>query len=82
MKIRDSYDRLNNDADSTVYNQSIDIVADDGRTLFSIRMVNMRTIEVSAGLVCKQEGILIDDVFSIKPVSVKRIQIQRDLYKE
>jgi len=82
MKIRDTHIRLPHDADHAEYSSGIDIVADDGRTLFSIRMVDKRTIEVTAGLVCKQDNALIDDVFQIRPVSVNRIQIRRDLYKE
>jgi len=82
MKIRDSYIRLPHDADHAEYSSGIDIIADDGYTLFSILMIDKRTIEVSAGTVCKQDNVLIDDVFQIRPISVNRIQIQRDLYKE
>ena len=82
MKIRDTHIRLPHDADHAEYSSGIDIVADDGRTLFSIRMVDKRTIEISAGLVCKQDDVIVDDSFVIRPVSVNRIQIRRILYKE
>jgi len=58
----------------------IEIVADDGRTLFSIRQAE-RGIEVSSAGTCRHGGIVLDSVLTIKPEASNLVLIQKAPFK-
>lgn len=77
MKIRDSFATLN--GDSTVYEMpsgGLEIVADDGRPLFGIRLKD-GVLHIDSGMVCKHEGRMLDDRFAIKPVAANCVDIEK-----
>jgi len=80
--VRDGFATLNKDKTThEMLSGSVDIVAEDENTLFSIKLLNDGSIEVDAGSCCKVNGVMTDDVFSIVPISVNRIKLQRPEYK-
>ncbi len=81
MKIRDSHASINND--KTEYEMpsgGLDIIADDGRTLFSIRQQADGSIEVHSGSFAKHNGKLLHDRLEIRPRSANNVIIFRPLY--
>ena len=77
MKIRDSQAAVNGEfATQTMPSGSIDIIADDGRTLFSVRLKDGR-LEVSAGGVCKHGGVLLDEGLLIAPRYANQVVVSR-----
>lgn len=81
--IRDSFATLNGD-DSTVEMPSggLEIVAEDGRTLFNIRLTPDGVIDISGGSFCKHEGHVFDDRLIIEPRASNTVKIRRPDYKE
>lgn len=81
MKVRDGFAKLNGDETTTdMPSGSLDIVADDGRTLFSLRLKG-NVLEVDAGHVCKHGDELLDDRFSISPRAANLIDISKNRYE-
>lgn len=67
MKIRDAHATIN--GDKTIFecpSGSLQIIADDGRTLFEIGLENGQ-LRVSAGNYCRHCGVLLSDGFVIAP---------------
>lgn len=68
MTIRDSFATIN--GDKTVHEMpsgGICIVADDGQTLFDLRLTTEGHLEITPGSVCKHQGKLLDDKFVMWP---------------
>ena len=81
MKIRDLHARVNNSTDVfTMDSGGLEIIADDGQTLFSMRLVG-NTLMLSAGSTCKHSGLLLDDSFVIKPRAANCVDIVKVEYK-
>lgn len=81
IRIRDAHATINGDTTETAYDTgSIEIIADDGRCLYGIRLVDGCKIEVSTGSICKSDGALLDDRLIIQPNSSNRITISRPEY--
>lgn len=68
MKIRDCHATLNGDKTTyTMPSGGLEILADDGRTLFSVRMEEGAEISVWSGSYCKHNRKLWQDRFVIVP---------------
>jgi len=70
--------------DETTYEPpsgEIEIMADDGRSLFSIRQEADGSIEVRTGSVCKQGGVILDTGILIRPHVSNSVQIFREPYR-
>lgn len=82
MKIRDSMSVINGGKDAFVADSGcIDIIANDGRTLYSIRLIDDLKIEVRASDVIKHLGKLYAERLTIEPVVSNSIKIGRSLYE-
>lgn len=82
MKIRDGHATLN--GDKTVHDMpsdTVDIIADDGRTLFDVTLNKDGTIRVSAGSTCKHLGVILNDSLRINPMATNCIILSRPEYK-
>ena len=81
MKIRDGYATLNGDkTEHTMPSNSLDIIADDGRTLFGITLNKDGTIRLDTGHVCKHQGILLDDQIQLRPIASNAVLVLRPEY--
>ena len=81
MIVRDGYAVLNGNKEVVeMPSGSLEIVADDGRDLFSIRLMD-RGIEVSVNSCIKHDGELLEPNFKIKPRASNLIEITREPYK-
>jgi len=79
MKVRDSFATLNKD--ETVTNMpsgGLDIIADDGRSLFSLRLAKDGTLEVYGGVYCKHAGLTLDGVISVIPRAANLIYVRKE----
>jgi hypothetical protein len=56
---------------------SIDIIAEDGRDLFSIKLNDDGAIEISTSAVCKFNGVMLDTAVSIIPKHSNLIIVER-----
>ena len=79
MKIRDSFAVTGGDNTEYDLPNGLEIIADDGRTLFSITLI-ADGIEVSSGAFSKHGGKMLDQTLTIVPKSRSLIQIKRDEY--
>lgn len=62
---------------------AIEIIDQDGRCLFSVRLVDARTIRVQVNDITKDEaGNLVDDRFYVVPEACNSILVQRNLLVE
>jgi len=56
----------------------LEIIADDGRTLFSVSLANDGVLRVKAGHICQHYGKFLDDTFKIKPIATNLIELHRE----
>lgn len=78
MKIRDSHATLNRDkTEFECPSGGLDIISDDGKRLFSIRVEGPGTISVECGGHCKHMGKLFEDKASIFPRACNLIHFQK-----
>ena len=59
----------------------IEIIGEDGRTLFGIDLREGRILRIDSGNVCKHEGIMLDDRFVIAPIASNAVNIIKTEYK-
>ncbi len=82
MKVRDGHATVNGDpTEHTMPSGSVEIIADDGRTLFSITEHD-GCLNIHAGMVCKHKGEILDDRLMVIPIACNRIEIRRPVYSE
>ena len=82
LKVRDGHAAINHD--STEYEMpsgSLDIIAEDGRTLYSLSLREGGRLEISGHSTCKHEGVILDQYFTIKPGAANRITLVKEVYK-
>jgi len=80
MKIRDSHAELNGDSKTqTMPSSSLDVVGDDGRTLFSVALKDGQ-LEVRTGGFCKHDGIVLDEKLFVIPRYANQVFIARTPY--
>lgn len=81
MKVRDSYDVINGVSRITeMVSSGLDIVADDGKTLFTIHLVD-DGIEIATGGLCKHQGKVLDSPIRVLPIGRNRIVIEREVFE-
>jgi len=56
----------------------LEIIADDGRTLFNVSLANDGVLRVKAGHICQHYGKFLDDTFKIKPIATNLIELHRE----
>jgi hypothetical protein len=77
MKIRDSHAAVNGEFDTQeMPSGSLDIIADDGRTLFSLRLKD-GVLEVSSGGICKHADQVLNEGLTIAPRYANLVSISR-----
>jgi len=80
MKIRDSHAELNGDSKTQKMDSgSLDVVADDGRTLFSVSLKDGQ-LEVRSGGFCNHAGVVLDDKLFVVPRYANQVFIARAPY--
>ena len=62
--------------------RAIDITADDGSVLFSLRDMGKGSIEIRTGMYSKHEGIMFGSRLLIKPLTSNTIEISREPYQK
>jgi len=81
MKVRDGHATINGDkTEYSIPSGTVEIIADDGRTLFSVHMQKDGAMAVRAGSVCKHGDKLLDDRLDIRPIASNAIEITRPAY--
>lgn len=81
MKIRDAHaTHFGVDKVIKMPSGGIDIVADDGRPLFSIS-IDGNELHVDGGMVCKHEEVILDNRFIIKPVAANCVKVIKVPYE-
>lgn len=78
MKIKDAYNKkiikLNTD--------EIDIIADDGKTLYSIQLKKDGSLNIGTVGFCKQDGKILDTTLNMMAKASNTIIIFRNTYKK
>ena len=54
-----------------------DILADDGRTLFTLRLNDDGTLIIEAGMTAKHNDVMLAEQLTIMPLDSRRIEIRR-----
>lgn len=79
MKIRDANASIEGDLTTmTMTNAGLEILGDDGRTLYAIKL-DKGTLQVTAGPVCKVDGVVLNDSLTIVPRASNCVFIQRPM---
>ena len=79
MRIRDAHAAISGDmTEYGIPSNGLEIIADDGRTLFSVSLANDGVLRVTAGHHCSHAGKVFDDTFKIKPIATNLIELHRD----
>ena len=84
LVIRDRKEKFRNpDKDCRIFmeDDTVEIVAEDERPLYTIQLKKDGSIEVSAIMVCKHNDEMLDTKITIEPKSSNSINIKRSLYK-
>jgi len=77
MKIRDSHAAVNGEFETQqMPSGSLDIIADDGRTLFTLRLKD-GALEISSGGICKHEEQVLNEGLMITPRYSNLVTISR-----
>lgn len=80
MKIRDLHATINGNTEIfTMPSGGIEIIADDGKTLFSLRLEG-NSLLLSSGQTCKHNGEVLRDDFMIKPRASNCVDIVKTKY--
>lgn len=83
MKIRDMHSTLSGDkTEYTMPSGGLQIIADDGRTMFTVRLAKEGHIEVSGGSFCKHGGKILDDLLIVEPRACNLVYVRRMEYAE
>jgi len=77
IKARDSFAELNGVKDVLTFPNGIEILAEDGRTLFTLTLTD-DGLEVSAGITCKHGGLVRTSALVMHPKASNCILIDRD----
>lgn len=82
MKVIDSHSVLNGNTEAiNIDSDSLDIIADNGKTLFTIKQ-QRDGITISGGSFCKHNGKLLDTYLNIRPIASNVVFVSRDEYKD
>jgi len=79
MRIRDAHAAISGDmTEYGIPSNGLEIIADDGRTLFNVSLANDGVLRVKAGHICQHYGKFLDDTFKIKPIATNLIELHRE----
>lgn len=78
MKIKETYENKT----YTLTDNTVEILADDGRALFSMVLSKDGSLEVRTPLVCIHNGVLLDTTVSIVPRHSNNVTLKRLPYKD
>lgn len=82
MKIRDSFAALNNECSGIeMPSGGLEVVADDGRALFSIRLADDGTLEISGGSFCKHGGRLLEETIAVMPRASNLVYVRKERHE-
>lgn len=83
MRIRDAHATINGDkTEYAMPSGALDIIADDGKDLFSIALSDDGSIRISAGAFCKHGGVILEDRLYVRPVASNVVTIHKPKYKK
>lgn len=79
MKVRDPHLKINGvDSQYDISSDVLDIIADDGRELFSIALGKDGSIRIDAPGCCKHNGVILDSAgLSIMPIASNCFHVKR-----
>lgn len=78
MLIRDSMAQVNGDDTVTkIPSGGLEILGDNGRTLYSINLTEDGGLDISIGSICNYEGIMLDNVIYIEPRASNKVFLHR-----
>jgi hypothetical protein len=80
MKIKSSSFFLSNDAPLTDCGSGIEIMGDDGRSLFSVSLADDGSIEIRANGFMKHNGVMLSECLTIAPRMASTVSISRQPY--
>ena len=83
MRIKCSHSGFTGAPEAEVFefpSKTIDILADDGRTLFCIKQKDDGSIDVSSGSFCKHNEVMLDGQLIIQPVATNVVNVSRNEY--
>lgn len=82
MKIKDTYGKLLdiNKPDLLETGNSIEVLADDGCTLFGIELKEDGRLRIDFGSTCKHDGKLLDTTGAVIPIASNCLYVRRDEY--
>lgn len=82
MKIRDSFAVINGDDTVTeMPSGGLEIIAEDGRTMFALRLTKDGVLELSGGNICKHGGKLLEERISVEPMASNVIYVRKSEYE-
>jgi len=81
MKIKDSFSSVTKNEAVLEVSTSIDILADDGRQLFSVTENSDGSIEIRTGINCVHNETLLDTAFVLEPKTSNSVVIRRKEYQ-
>ncbi len=80
MNTRDLHAKVNGREEVIIFpSGGLEILADDGKTLFSVRLEGNELI-ITGGNMCNHKGNLLDDTFVIKPRSPNCVNLVKVEY--
>lgn len=79
MKVRDGFSRSNGDDNRyDIQSGVLEIIADDGRELFTISLEKDGSIRVGVSEFCKHDGVMLDNSgVSITPIASNCFRVKR-----
>jgi hypothetical protein len=82
VKVRDKHATINGTADDvTNFPNGIEIVTDDGRSLFDISLNEDGTLEIFGGTHCKFNNKILTDNFTIQPLAFNCVRLIKNEHK-
>lgn len=82
LKVRDGHATLNGDkTEHEMPSGSMDIIGQDGKTLFCITLGHAADLQISAHGVLKHDEVLLDDKIGVRPWDSSRVLIVRLPYE-
>jgi len=80
MKIRDAHSSITGKFETiTMPSGGLEVIGDDGRTMYTIDLKE-GVLRISAGMLCKINGVVLDDSLVIIPHACNVVVISRPKY--
>jgi len=76
MRIRDKFATVNGDVTEHVMpSEGLQIISDDGRTMFSITLQGDGSLDISGGNYCKFNGQILTELLMVRPKASNSIEV-------